>query len=69
MLMLMLMKMMIALPMLLLLDASKGDAYVVVDDVDAETKMMNDACHLVGANDVLMLLLLLVVMLVMLIMI
>ena len=62
MLMLMPMLMMIALTLLLLPDASKGDAY----DVGAETKMPNVACHLAGANVVLLLLLILVVMLVML---
>ena len=40
-----------------------------VEDADAEKKMPNVACHLAGANVVLLLLLLLVVMLVILVMI
>ena len=54
----------LALALLLLPHAFKAAAYVVVDDVDAETKMLNVARHLASANDVLLLLML--VMLVML---
>jgi hypothetical protein len=63
------MLMMLALALLLLPDAFKSVAYVVVDDVDAETKMLNVARHLANANVVMRLLLLLVVMLMMLMMI
>ena len=59
------MLMILAMPLLLLFDASKVAAYVGVDDVDAETKMLNVSCHLAGAN-VVLLLLRIVVMLVML---
>ncbi len=69
MLMLMPMLMMLALMLMLLPDASKTAAHVAADDADANAKMLNDACHLAGANALLLLLLLLVVMLVMLVMI
>ena len=66
MLMLTPMLMMLSLTLLLLHDVFKVVAYVVGDDVDAETKMLNDDRHLVDVNVVLPLLVLLVVMLVML---
>jgi len=63
--MLMPMLMMLALTLLLLPGAFKAVVYVVVDNVDADTKMMNVARHLVDANVVMVLLLLLVVMIMM----
>ena len=63
------MLMMLALTLLLLPDASKAAAHAAADDAHANAKMPNVACHLAGANAVLLLLLLLVVMLVMLMMI
>ncbi len=63
MLMLMLMPMMLALTLLVLPDAFEAAAYVVADDADAETKMLNVARHLAGANALLLLLLLLVMLL------
>ena len=47
--------MMLALTLLILLNASKAGAYVAADNVDAETKVLNDACHLASANVVLLL--------------
>ena len=63
MLMLMTMLMMLALTLLLLLDEFKADAHVVVDDADAETKMLNATRHLADANIVLLLKLLLLMLL------
>ncbi len=37
-------------------------AYAITNDVDVQTKMLNDARHLADANDGLLLLMLLVVM-------
>jgi len=54
MLMLMPMLMMLALTLLVLPDAFESAAYVTADNADAETKMMNVARHLAGANVVLL---------------
>ncbi len=57
------MLMMLALTLLLLPYAFKAVAYVVDDDdVDAESKMLNFARHLVGANVVMLLLILVVIL-------
>ncbi len=61
------MLMMLALTLLLLLDAFKVVAYVADDDVDAKHKMLNAARHLANANVVMLLLLLLLVVLLMMI--
>jgi len=66
MLMLMPILMILALSLQVLPDAFEAIVHVVVDDVDAETQMLNAARHLAGANDVLLMFLL--VMLVMLMM-
>ncbi len=48
--MLMPMLLMLALTLMLLLDALKTDAYAAADNADdADAKMPNDACHLSGA--------------------
>jgi len=43
------MMMMLALTLMLLLDALKAATYAVVDNADADAKTPNDACHLAGA--------------------
>ena len=43
------MLMMLALTMMLLLDVLYVAAYAVADNVDADAKMPNVACHLAGA--------------------
>ena len=53
MLMLMPLLMMLALTLMLLLDASDAVAYAAANDANADAKMPNVACHLVGAYDVL----------------
>ena len=47
--MLMPMSMMLALTLMLLLDALNVDAYAVVDNVDADATMPNVACNLASA--------------------
>ena len=41
--------MMLALTLMLLLDALKADAYAAANNANANAKMPNVACHLVGA--------------------
>ncbi len=48
------MLMMHALTLMLLLDAFDASAYAVADDANADAKMPNVACHLVGAYDMVM---------------
>ena len=43
------MLMMLALTLMLLLDAFKTVAYAAADNANADAKMSNAACHLVGA--------------------
>jgi len=51
------MLMMLALPLMLMLDTSEVVAHVAPDNSNADTSMPNVACHFAGAYDVLMLLL------------
>ncbi len=49
------MMMMLALTLMLLLDAYDAVAYVAANDANADAKMPNDARHLAGAYAVLLL--------------